>query len=186
MESGYTVKAFRQSCPSDHEIVLFWSEYQSVPRLSASDRRLYSVKSKPSFTLDVPEHLRAKKPEETTPESVEDTTSDDQVHSNSAPSPDEKTAEKRSSSDENSESGIDVSEQISNLKFDDEDDLPPPPPAPSDVALPADDLPTPPPAPSAATPLTDELPTPPPAPSDSKTSSEEFPAPLPIETNEEN
>ena len=97
MEEAYAIKIFRMSCPSDQEIVLFWGEYQGVPRLSAADRKLYSAKTEPRYTLGVPEHLRTMKPqEETTAEDMEAMSINDKAE---ADQPDPETIEASDNAD---------------------------------------------------------------------------------------
>ncbi|XP_067946609.1 chloride intracellular channel Clic-like [Watersipora subatra] len=63
LHSGYANKIFRTSTPSNQEIVHFWSEYKGVPRLSAADRKKYSVKTEPVFCLEVPDEVKPALPE---------------------------------------------------------------------------------------------------------------------------
>ena len=58
LHRAYGVKLFRQSCPADQEIIYFWSEYPNVPRLSPANRKKYSVKGEPIYTLEVPDEVR--------------------------------------------------------------------------------------------------------------------------------
>uniref|UniRef100_A0A914Q1H1 CLIC N-terminal domain-containing protein n=1 Tax=Panagrolaimus davidi TaxID=227884 RepID=A0A914Q1H1_9BILA len=53
LNEGYQHEAFRKSCPSDQEILLYWSGRKDTPDLPAAKRSQIS-RQKPTFTLEVP------------------------------------------------------------------------------------------------------------------------------------
>ena len=55
LERAYAHPAFRKTCPSDQEIVHWWSEKRETTPLPAERRKFYTVETKPRFSMDVPE-----------------------------------------------------------------------------------------------------------------------------------
>uniref|UniRef100_A0A914YY74 GST N-terminal domain-containing protein n=1 Tax=Panagrolaimus superbus TaxID=310955 RepID=A0A914YY74_9BILA len=53
LHEGYQQEAFRKSCSSDQEIILYWAERKDTPDLPAAKRSQLS-RQKPIFTMEVP------------------------------------------------------------------------------------------------------------------------------------
>lgn len=53
MKRGYATEAFRKSCPSDQEIILYWAERPDTPNLT-SQKRSQLYRQKTTYSLDVP------------------------------------------------------------------------------------------------------------------------------------
>ena len=124
LESAYTIRTFRKSCPTDQEIVQFWTEYPQVPRLPLGTRKKYSIKTEPMYTREVPDEVKTQSQPQS-PEPQPEPVSEP----NLLPEP---------------ESQPEVFEEPANTE---EEPLPPPPPPP-----PAEDT-LPPPPPEAELPV---------------------------------
>lgn len=53
--AAYGNDTFRKTCPSDQEIVHYWSDKKETPPLPEAKKRLYMMESDPVFTFSVPQ-----------------------------------------------------------------------------------------------------------------------------------
>lgn len=51
LKAAYKTKEYYRSSPSDQEIVAFWAENPTVPKLSATNKQLYGIKTQPRYSL---------------------------------------------------------------------------------------------------------------------------------------
>lgn len=71
LHTAYAARIFRVSCPTDQEIIHYWGEYPNLPPLSAANRKKYSIKAAPFYTMTVPDTVK--------PAPIEDPTGEEPV-----------------------------------------------------------------------------------------------------------
>ncbi|XP_064610373.1 chloride intracellular channel exl-1-like [Liolophura sinensis] len=57
LKNAYELKVFRESCPSDQEIVHHWSSKPEVTPLPADKQRYYCTDSEPRYSMSVPDGI---------------------------------------------------------------------------------------------------------------------------------
>ena len=61
LDNAYSSDIFRQTCPSDQEIVYHWQCKPECPRLSKEKQNLYSPEGRPRYSIDLPKDVVIKR-----------------------------------------------------------------------------------------------------------------------------